>query len=231
MMKQNYYLNARFFPAILTSIPALVLFYKFIAPVYSDSLKGIFSLLPIITAATISAAIVFLLVLINRFLAKEIFQRFYFSDELQMPTTNMLLKSNTELERNIKMKIEQKIKEMFGIKLLSLEEEIADENRARQLIVTVVSQIRNSLRNNAMLLQHNIEYGFFRNLIGGALPAVVFSVVLLCLSCRNGDNAMITISIVFICIYLIPVFLSKCLIKRHGKYYAKVLYEQFLSLK
>ena len=229
-MKSNYYLKARLFPAVLTSIPPLVLFNKFVAPTYASALEGIFSILPTVTNATLSAAIVFLLVLINRFLAKEIFQKFYFSDEAKMPTTNMLLKSNTELENNIKQKIEEKTKEMFGIELLPIDEEKSDENRARKLIVTAVSQIRNCLRGNAMLLQHNIEYGFFRNLIGGSLLSIIVSVSLLCISYYCCDKTMIATSIIFVCIYLTPILLSKWLIKRHGEYYAKILYEQFLSL-
>lgn len=156
-----YYFKARLFPTVLTSIPVIILYNKFVSILYHDKLEKIFSLLPSVTDVILSSAIIFLLVQVNRFLSKEIFQRLYFKDEKNMPTTNMLLKSNNELEISIKQKIEDKIKTKFGIDLLSSTDESSDESRARKLITTVVSQIRNVLRDNTLLLQHNIEYGFF----------------------------------------------------------------------
>ena len=67
---------------------------------------------------------------------------------MKMPTTNLLSKSNTELEWSIKQKVETKIKAKFDIDLLSAVGETADENRARKLVVTTSSQIRNCLRDN-----------------------------------------------------------------------------------
>ena len=187
MTKNSYYLKARLFPTVLTSIPALIIFNKFIAVIYHDKLDNIYAGLPTITDVIFSGAIIFLLVQINRFLSKELFQRLYFKDEIKMPTTNLLLKSNNELEPSIKQKLEDKIKNKFEISLLPLNEEIADETRARKLIVTTVSQIRNLLRDNSMLLQHNIEYGFFRNLIGGSFLAFIISLIIFSRKTFNSE--------------------------------------------
>jgi hypothetical protein len=231
MKINSYYLKARLFPTVLTAVPTLILYNKYIAPVYHERLNEIFTVLPTITDVILSSAIVFLLVLVNRFLSKEIFQRIYFTDEMKMPTTNLLLKSNTEFETTIKQKIESKIKVMFDIDLLSIDEELINEERARKLIVTTVSQIRVCLKGNEMLLQHNIEYGFFRNLIGGSLLAVIVSIVLLIYSCLSCDCSTEILSFVLITLYLIPIILSKWIINQHGKYYAKILFEQFLFLQ
>jgi hypothetical protein len=230
-IKQNYYLHARFFPAVLTAIPAILLFIKYVAPIYTEPLKYTLTVLPAITNITLSAAIIFLFMLINRFLSKEIFQSFYFSDETKMPTTNRLLKSNNEIESSIKQNIETKIRKRYNIFLLSDKEEKEDEAKARKVIISAVSQIRNDLRENSMLLQHNIEYGFWRNLIGGSILAVIVSIIILCLSLCLKDDTTKIISIVFVCSYIIPIALSKWIITKHGNYYAKVLYEQFLSIK
>ena len=230
MTKNSYYLKARLFPTVLTSIPALIIFNKFIAVIYHDKLDNIYAGLPTITDVIFSGAIIFLLVQINRFLSKELFQRLYFKDEIKMPTTNLLLKSNNELEPSIKQKLEDKIKNKFEISLLPLNEEIADETRARKLIVTTVSQIRNLLRDNSMLLQHNIEYGFFRNLIGGSFLAFIISLIIFFYSICEGDIATRNLGIILTSIYFLPILLSKTIITRFGKYYAKILYEQFLTL-
>jgi hypothetical protein len=230
MTKNSYYLKARLFPTVLTSIPAIIIYNKFIAVIYHDKLENIYAGLPTITDVIFSGAIIFLLVQINRFLSKELFQRLYFKDEINMPTTNLLLKSNNELESSIKQKLEDKIKNKFEITLLPLNEEIAEEIRARKLIVTTVSQIRNILRDNSLLLQHNIEYGFFRNLIGGSFLAFVISLIIILYSFFIGDIATKYLGIILTCIYFLPIILSKNIINRFAKYYAKILYEQFLTI-
>lgn len=230
MKINSYYLKARLFPTALTSIPALILYNKFVAPIYSDKLEGIYDVLPAITNVTFSAAIVFLLVQINRFLSKEIFQRLYFKDEIYMPTTSMLLKSNNEIESSIKQNIETKIKDKFNITLLNSSEEFGDELRARKLVATAVSQIRNVLRENTMLLQHNIEYGFFRNLIGGSFLALLLSIAIILFSNSICDFSLKNLGWILVIIYSLPIILSKIIINRYGHYYAKILYEQFLTL-
>lgn len=230
MTKNSYYLKARLFPTVLTSIPAIFIYNKFVAILYHDKLENIYTALPAITDVIFSGAIVFLLVQINRFLSKELFQKVYFKDEINMPTTNLLLKSNNELEKSIKQKIEDKIKTKFDITLLSSIEESAEEPRARKLIATTVSQIRNVLRDNTLLLQHNIEYGFFRNLIGGSFLAFVISLIILFCSHFTGDNPTRNLGLILTVIYFLPIILSRVIIDRYGKYYAKILYEQFLTI-
>ncbi|MGO4820774.1 MULTISPECIES: hypothetical protein [unclassified Flavobacterium] len=230
MTVKNYYFKARLFPTVLTAIPAILLYNKFVANLYHDKLENIYSGLPTITDVIFSGAIIFLLVQINRFLSKEIFQRLYFKDEINMPTTNFLLKSNSELEISIKEKIEAKIKNRFDINLLSTTEETLDEQRARKLISTTVSQIRNLLRENTLLLQHNIEYGFFRNLIGGSFLALIISLIIVVSSYYTADIVTRNLGLILASIYFLPILLSKFIINIYGKYYAKILYEQFLTI-
>lgn len=227
----NYYIKARLFPAILTSIPVLVFYNIYVAETYNDDLTNIFSALPIITNTLLSSAILFLMVQINRLISKEVFQKIYFKDELEMPTTNYLLKSNTYFPPLVKRQIEDKSLSLFEIQLLSETEERADEFAAKKIIVIVVSQIRNMLRENSMLLQHNIEYGFFRNLIGGSLISFVFSVVMLIVAIFQDDDVIRNLSIAFAIFYIVPLLLSKVIIDKYGKYYAKILFEQFLSIR
>ncbi|WP_075351020.1 hypothetical protein [Algoriphagus marinus] len=230
MAINSYYLKARLFPTVLTSIPAIILYNKFVSSIYHDKLANIYTALPTVTDIILSSAIVFLLVQINRFLSKEIFQRLYFKDEIYMPTTNLLLKSSNELETSIKQKIEDKIKSKFDINLLTKIEESDDEPRARKLIATTVSQIRNVLRDNSLLLQHNIEYGFFRNLIGGSFLGFVISIIILISSYYTGDIETRSLGWILTSIYFLPILLSKVIIDKYGKYYAKILYEQFLTI-
>ena len=230
MTINSYYLKARLFPTVLTAIPTIIIYNKFVATLYHNKLENIYSVLPTITDITLSSAIVFLLVQVNRFLSKEVVQRFYFKDEINMPTTSFLLKSNNELEASIKQKLIDKIKLKLDIDLLSPTEEYNDQLRARKLIVTSVSQIRNILRDNYLLLQHNIEYGFFRNFIGGSFLAFIVSIIIVAYSHLLGDIETRSLRWILSGIYFLPIVLSKTIIDRYGKYYAKTLYEQFLTI-
>lgn len=230
MFKDVYFYRARLFPALITSIPMLVYFNKIVAVKYYDALKNVVDILPLITHLGLSAAVIFLCVQINRLLAKEIFQRFYFKEEARMPSTNYLLLENDFYDNSIKSKIRDKIQERFGIRLLNVNEEKQNENRARSLISTAVSQIRIALKGNKMLLQHNIEYGFWRNLIGGCVLAVIFSAVTFVYGKINALNDLMTIGAILFIFYLFPIIFSKIIIGNYGRYYAKILYEQFLSL-
>ncbi len=229
MFKNIYFYRARLFPALLTSIPLIIFINRILAIEYNDALKNVLDVLPLLTHLGLSAALVFLCAQVNRVIAKELFQHIYFKDELNMPSTNHLLWKSTYYDLTVKKKIRDKMNEKFGITLLGAEEELQDETRARKLIVTCVAQVRVALTGNSMLLQHNIEYGFWRNLIGGSVLALLFSAAILVYGISNGFKDLITIGISLFGIYLMPILMSKVIIRKYGNYFSKILYEQFLG--
>jgi hypothetical protein len=136
------------------------------------------------------------------------------------------------ISADMKRMIRDKIYTDFRIRLLSEAEELQNESEARKQIVFAVSQIRNKTRGNALLLQHNIEYGFTRNLIGGSVVAILVS-LLSSIYFFNSDYTLLIaqkITIALSIVYFIILLTSKWLIERNGWAYAKVLYEQYLSL-
>ncbi|HCU44057.1 MAG TPA: hypothetical protein DF610_03275 [Sphingobacterium sp.] len=225
-----YYFRARLFPAVLTSIPIFVLVHSIILKNYKEELIPILPILPILSSMGVSFALMFILIQINRVLSKEIFQRFYFKDELNMPTTNFLMWKDEFYDDSIKLKIQQKIQSMYNIELYSKIDEIQNEDSARKRVAIAVSQIRNGLRGNDMLFQHNVEYGFFRNLIGGCVIAVILSSLIFFIAYSHGDMSLQNIGLVLFVIYLIPLLLSKKILRIFGNNYAKILFEQFLSI-
>ncbi len=230
-MKINaHYFKARLFPTVLTSIPLFVFVTQVLNPLYGESLKKVYDILPMLTNLGIYAGVVFLCVQINRFISKEIFQQYFFKEDIKMPTTNYLLWNNVFFALDIKKAIRDKILTSFNISLLNAQDEVQDEIRARNLIVHAVSQIKNKLRGNPILFQHNIEYGFVRNLLGGSLIAILFSMAIVTYAFIHSDLILRNTGFILLAIYLLLIIFSKLLIDRYGKYYAKVLYEQFMSL-
>lgn len=225
----TYYLRARLFPSVITIIPFFIATNSIVVKNYDEELSAILEVLPILTSLGISLALIFLLTQINRILSKEIFQRFYFKEETNMPTTNFLLWEDDTFEEQIKKLIYEKIHSKYDITLMLPDEEIQDEGSARKRIVAAVSQIRNGLRSNELLFQHNIEYGFFRNLLGGSVIAFMFSLAIIAYSHWHSNENLFTIGIFLSIIYLLPILLSKKILSIFGKNYAKILYEQFLS--
>lgn len=226
----SYFIRARLFPTILTAIPLLLLVNYLLSSYYYESFKKILDILPILASLGLSTAFIFLSVQVNRIISKEIIQRFYFKEEVKMPTTNHLLWNDIFFDKTIKTTIRAKIQTLYSIVLMNEQEEQADELKSRNQIIIAVSQIRNSLRGNDLLFQHNIEYGFFRNLMGGSLLAVVCSILIVIFAYLKNEIVLINAGIILLFIYLIPIILSKLIIKRFGHYYSKVLYEQFLTL-
>jgi len=219
-MKVNtYYFKARLFPTVITSIPLLVFVTQVLNPLYGESLKKIYDILPMLTSLGIYAGLVFLSVQINRFVSKEIFQKFFFKEDINMPTTNYLMWSNVFFAVDTKKAISEKILSSFNIILLNPTDEQQNDLMARNLIVHAVSQIKNKLRDNAILFQHNIEYGFIRNLIGGSLIAIIFSIVIIIYSLIYGDGTLRNAGIILLIIYSLPIILSKLLITKYGRYY------------
>lgn len=226
-----YYLKARLFPTILTVIPFITGIFL-LTEKYSDCIIISGNYFILLSRLLFIPAVFFLMVQINRVVAKEIFQRFYFADELNMPTTIMLLWSDRELTISMKEKIRKLIENKFGIKLNDEYSEKQNPEEAKRLIATAVSQVRNVLRETKLLLNHNIEYGFVRNLIGGSLVSFLFSLICAIICCVFLNELKYSITFAsFAIFYLIPILLSSLIIKKYGKYYAKVLFEQFLTLK
>lgn len=224
----RYYLQARIVPALLTIIPSLILFHSLLGP----KLGALFSGIEVLTKGTgvsLSIALLFLWVQLSKLTGRIIFQRLIFQEELRMPTTNYLLQTNSYFTPETKRQIRIKIEICFQLHLYDYRKEQQQELNARKQICLAVSQIREHLRNNKMLLRHGIDYGFFKNLISGSLLAGIFCLAGIGLG--QGIYVLEPYSDVFIvlaAIYLLPVLLSRSIMQHFGHYYGKILYEQFL---
>lgn len=226
----NYYLKARLYPTILTMIPLVVLYIYYLSPSVDTVLSPVWDLLPIFTGVAINVCLMFLLVLLNRFVSKAVFQKLFYQDDLKMPTTDYLMPDHPLLDNSSRKRYYQYIMIDFNVDMSKELKKLETETQKRTMITRIVGQIRTKLRGNKMLLQHNIEYGFFRNLVGGCLIALLTSIALLIISiCEHNCSIKLT-SIVMIVFYLLPIIFSKQIITFHGKNYASVLYEQYGSL-
>lgn len=214
----KYTLRARVFPAVLGVIPfALVLKFTPIEPV----------LLKILTAGIFSSALVYVSTQFIIRIPAKMFEDWLFSNGLYMPTTNFLLYKDFEYQDQFKDNIRSQIQRDFGITLSSKEEETIDEVTARRKIKDATKLMINKVKGGYLLLKHNYEYGFSRNLWSSSIFGLIGSLLLTYLSIASNDKTMMITSIVLGSLYLLYVFFGFLLIKYVGKLYARKLIEEY----
>jgi len=227
-MLSKYNITARIYPAIICSVPIFVLNY-FLLNLYTADFLSSMEGVKWAGGITLSVALTFLLAQAGRFVGKEIFEKIYFRDELYMPTTELLLHSDTTYSPEHKIKVSTKVLNDFGIQICSFEQENQDIIFARRIIAESVSMIRGKVKNGRLLLQHNIEYGFIRNLIGGSLLALYISILNLYIFGFFFPNQLgFYLSLSVGSIYLFFVVVGRYLIARYGSRYAKILIQEYL---
>ena len=92
-----------------------------------------------------------------------------------MPTTDFLIFKKSPFSTIYINNIMNKINEDFKIVLSDKSAQDKDELEARKEIANVVQMIRNITRDDNILLQYNIQFGFLRNLMGGMIIAFIIS--------------------------------------------------------
>lgn len=80
--------------------------------------------------------------------------------------------------------------------------------------------------------QHNLEYGFIRNLSGGSIIVIGISVLnIIIFLWIYPHHAAFIISCVVSLIYLLIVAFSKKMLLNVGNSYAKVLIQEYMAIK
>ncbi len=225
-MFNKYTREARFFPTIISAIPILLFQYAFFNKEISDFLAFL-GKIEIVGDITISIVILYFVAQINRFISKVFFEK----EESYMPTTDFLLFQNSEYSREYKKKFYEKLENEFNIKLPPKSLQEKEELNSRKRISEVMSLARKKVGSGKLLLQHNIEYGFWRNLSGGSILAVLFSGITTYLSFTQNKDAILIASIILLLIFLVVLIFNRFFIDRVGKLYARVLIQEYMEQK
>lgn len=225
-----YSLKGRVLPAIFSIILPVIIFNHFYVSEQFSKFVGEVMVSKLVSNITISTILLYFLSEMGRLFGKNIFEKLYFDEEKHMPTTNFLIFSNSQYSVSHKIKIRNKIQDDFGVALATKDEERDNEDESRKRIVEAMSYIRSKLHENKFLLQHNIEYGAMRNVIGGSILGSIFSIFnLVFFTYFNKVNLAAQISVVTLAVYLLFILLSKVIINFYGRNYAKILYREYLT--
>ena len=226
MKFDKYNINARILPAIIGIVP-IILFFNFsdwkILQLIKKSLE-----IQIISNISLSLILIYFLAQVCRGISKE-FERILFRDEKGFPTTELLLWSNKTFSNQYKSAIRNKIKQDFNIELPTLIEEDNDPMSARTVISESIGRIRNKVGKGKLLLQHNIEYGFARNLIAASLIGCIISLISLVIFFSQHELSYVYVFSLLTVFYLIYLIMSKNILKRYSLLYAKRLFIEYLD--
>jgi len=155
----------------------------------------------------------------------KMFEDFLFKNQLYFPTTTFLLYSDHEYSDDFKDKMRESIFSDFALKLPNKETETKNEVEARKQIKEAVRVIIGKVKDGYLVLQHNIEYGFVRNLWGASIIGVLSSLLLI----YSSDTASLiaTIGTILLVGYVIYVLFGFVIIKYFGRAYARKLIEEY----
>jgi hypothetical protein len=221
----EYSIKARLFPALLCLPPFVLLKLVVIDPLIDPALqKQLF----VVIAANVSygAILVYLLSQLNRFVAKILFE-----DKTKFPTTRMLLPSGTQMSPEFREAIGRRVELAFALTLPTTIDEAANPAVAITRVREIVALIVNKVGHGRLVFQHNVEYGFARNLAGGAVIALVAALAGAAIATWIIPNhGYETVAIGLASVYLLLVLFASKFIDNVGRAYAEILFREYASL-
>lgn len=228
-MSSVYTLKARLAPTALAATPLLLL-CNALFDIQANQWLESGTMVALFGKGTATAALVFLMMQVNRLIGLEIFQRWVSQDELNFPTSRWLVRTNIEMSPLQRQSIDKKLQQDFQIGLLPAS--MGDTPEVRRHNADLVGRVRLFVGSPPKLLQYLIEYGFFRNLIGASVPvlaaslanAYLFSVGLLPVWAYHLTLGYSVVAGALVC-------LARPIIERLGIQYARVLFQCYLDIK
>jgi hypothetical protein len=223
-----YEVKARLVPAALCAVPTVVL-YHYLLQAHFGGLFTDLGHVRLLGYLTIEAAVTYAIMQLNNRLGGKLLQGAIFSGG-RMPTTQLLMPGDLALSLQMKRDIAKKFKKDFGKDLPLFDRNMTDSER-RQRIGELMAHVRNATRGDLLVKNHNIEYGFVRNLCGGAfVAALICAASAVTFGLFSWDEEALLVSLCLLAIYGLIATASKPLIRYFGTNYAKVLLEQYLCL-
>lgn len=225
----KYDLQARLLPSLITVAPVTVIVYH-LDQQYIGFLAwlGGFEIMSILT---FQLAIAVIYMHLNGRIFGKTLQNSLFKHGRYFPTTDLLISGYTTFSENKRQKLIRAIKHDFqDVRIPGKAMMENNEDKARLLLYEATTMVKNAMRDNALVRQHNIEYGMLRNLCGGSLGGLILGILALTfLLFIEADNGWLVMTTGLILFYILILLVSPVLLKYYGKIYAETLYEQYLS--
>lgn len=232
IMPNTYKIQARWFPAIMIALPAIVLFselmYRFVLQesIKTIPLKMLGSIFSVVVTIGVVSIILFSEKIRNR---GKCLEDEYFSKTTAFPTTEFLLWSNSEIEPEVKKLLYEAIFRDFGMSLCSCKEEVKDIAKARRLICFAVNLIRDSVKDGRLLIDYNIRYGYYRNILGVANWGLGCAIVSLVISLVLNSVYIFIVELIFVFYFARLLCKRETILDESSREYAHRLFSEYLT--
>lgn len=230
-LPDTYTIFARFLPVILSALPFFILWFYLSDNVQFKELVSFILSIKFWGGITFSIAVLYLYSLTIREISKH-FQRKYFTDDEArgFPTTYLMTYTNATFSDCYKDKYRKLILDRFDFELLNKEEEEADPIEAKKRLNEATELVKEVIGDGRLVLDHNIRFGFFRNLIGGtiiSIPLCVAFIILGVFWVENYKSSSLMLGVLLF-FYLIVFILRKPILVYNGEAYARKLLAEFM---
>lgn len=165
----KYTIKARFLPAAMTILPLL-----FLSASYLNLNKDIIGNIIVLLIASI--LVIYLLSNLARSLGKKEEERLL-NNWGSFPTTQLLRHLDNKIDEVEKLEIHKNILSKFNMRLPNRHEEELDPIQADKLYNVAITKAREFTRQDTILLNDNIYYGFMRNSLGLKIIALALCIL------------------------------------------------------
>ena len=229
-MSLGYVTKARIFPTVIMAPQVLCAINVALGAHAPFSLSSP-SCLALFGKTTVASAVVYFLSQINRFIGAEVIERVVTKKRGDFLTTHLLFPGKEGLSVVMRNAISKKTEQLFGVALPTQAFSHA-EPETRRTIADLVARMRGQTRRHKLLLQHNIEYGFWRNLIGAAPITFLASIACVFFHVAGllGDT-IYKMSILYAASSVLLMAASPLILGRLSVRYARTLFEAFLDVQ
>lgn len=225
----SYSLYARVYPALICAVPLFVLWY-FLSEFgeLSDLMSFILSL-KFMGSLTLGIVFLYFYAQLIR-TASKLLEKRYLLEAQGFPTMYFMLYGNDTFSKQYKELYREKVLNVLEVTLPSEDEERADLIETKKRLHEITKHIILHVGNGQLVLKHNVWYGYFRNLVGGALFASIFS----CLNIYIGvfvlrNQTLWISSVVMLVVYAFLILWRKGILTQHAEAYAKQLIAEFME--
>lgn len=225
ILPDEYSLKARWIPGFILLTPLAVYLYGL---PYRETawllIQGV------VCRTIILAFLMFPLEVLIRRISKCWIEGVIFKHGLAFPTTEFLLHSNEVLSTELKKRIRDKVKSDFDLTLPSVSAEQKDEANARKRIAEAVRLIQKDVDKGRRIIDYNIVYGFWRNLLGAAILGVVMATALAFLACFVLNISwMVWTEIVLATLFIVLLLFRRPLLRGPAEEYARSLLTEYAA--
>jgi hypothetical protein len=229
-LMDTYTIYARFFPCIISALPLFVLWFFLSRNVQLRELWAFLSGLKFYGGVGISLVALYFYAQVIRITSK-FFEDKYFLGNAGFPTTYLMTYEDTTFSKSYKDEYRKLVKKHLDIDLSNESEELADIGEACKRLNETAKHVILKVGDGQLVKEHNIWYGFVRNLIGGTIFSMVFCLINIAIGILIVKSSILVSTSSVLLIMYASLFISrKRILVQNAEAFAKQLIAEFMSL-